>query len=71
MDAKFVKFRFKIVTRNNFIVDKLIISSVDLEGAQRKLEQMYRYCQVLECEPIEEYAQELSFDKVLDLVTRD
>ena len=43
------KFGFRIRTRVGLVVDKLMIHGRDHEEAQRKLRQMYRDCEILEC----------------------
>lgn len=43
------KYGFRIRTRVGLVVDKLMIHGRDHEDAQRKLRQMYRDCEILEC----------------------
>ncbi|MEW6164816.1 MAG: hypothetical protein AB1642_07115 [Pseudomonadota bacterium] len=45
----FTKFGFRIRTRVGVVVDNLLIHGRDADEAQRKLRQMYRDCEVLEC----------------------
>lgn len=42
------KYGFRIRTRTGMQVDNLMIHGRDLADARRKLEQMYRHCEVLE-----------------------
>ena len=66
------KYGFRIRTRIGLIVDRLMIHGRDEKDAQRKLRQMYRDCEILECichhgtvrTPV------ISFEKVAALVTR-
>jgi hypothetical protein len=44
-----VKYGFRIRTRGGLIVDNLLIHGRDKIDAERKLRQMYRHCQILEC----------------------
>ena len=44
-----VKFDFAIRTRDGQKIDSLIIGGVDQQNAERKLNQMYRYCEILSC----------------------
>lgn len=43
------KFGFRIRTRDGLLVENLMIHGRDAADAQRKLAQMYRHCEVLEC----------------------
>jgi hypothetical protein len=42
------RYGFRIRTRSGMQVDNLMIHGRDLAEAQRKLEQMYRHCEILE-----------------------
>lgn len=44
------KFHFSILARNRLRIDSIAIMGKDREDAERKLRQMYRYCEVLSCE---------------------
>ncbi|MFY9328041.1 MAG: hypothetical protein WAO76_08495 [Georgfuchsia sp.] len=43
------KYGFRIRTRAGLLLGKLMIHGRDYEEAQRKLRQMYRDCEILEC----------------------
>jgi hypothetical protein len=43
------KYGFRIRTRVGLVVDRLLIHGRDHDEAQRKLRQMYRDCEILEC----------------------
>ena len=43
------KYAFRIRTRDGLVVENLMIHGRDEADAQRKLSQMYRNCEVLEC----------------------
>jgi hypothetical protein len=45
------KFGFRIRTRTGLTLNHLQIHAADAGSARRKLEQMYPYCEVLECRP--------------------
>ncbi len=45
----FTKYGFRIRTRAGMTVDNLLIQGQDEFDARRKLHQMYRDCEVLEC----------------------
>lgn len=44
------KYDFSIRTRNGQHIDSVVILGRDQQDAERKLNQMYRYCEVLSCE---------------------
>lgn len=44
-----VRFDFAIRTRDGQKIDSLLIGGIDQQDAERKLSQMYRYCEVLSC----------------------
>lgn len=45
----FTKYGFRIRTRVGLVVDNLMIHGRDESDAQRKLQQMYLGCEILEC----------------------
>lgn len=45
----FAKYIFRIRTRQGLLVDNLTIHGRDAPDAERKLKQMYRDCEVIEC----------------------
>jgi len=49
--ATTTKYAFRIRTRDGLVVDHLMIHGRDVADAERKLTQMYRHCEVLECRP--------------------
>ncbi len=67
------KYGFRIRTRTGMQVDNLMIHGRDLADAQRKLEQMYRHCEILETKTVP-VARRLdasaSFEEVLALITK-
>ena len=66
-----VKFKFKILTRNQVVVDKLVIAAKDFDGAKIKLERMYPHCEIVEFQEDLSNANKASFDEILDLITKD
>ncbi|MCK9284271.1 MAG: hypothetical protein M0P39_08325 [Rhodocyclaceae bacterium] len=44
-----IKYGFRIRTRVGLVVDNLMIHGRDEAEAQRKLRQMYRDCEIIEC----------------------
>lgn len=45
-----MKFQFSILTQNRLKIDSISIMGKDREDAERKLRQMYRYCEVISCD---------------------
>jgi len=69
----FVKFGFRIRTRVGVIVDNLTIHGRDAAEAQRKLRQVYRDCEILECARIEDHPRghpaPSSYEDILGLIS--
>jgi hypothetical protein len=74
LPAKIItKYGFRIRTRSGMLVEHLMIHGRDQADAQRKLEQMYRHCQVLECKMVpvpHRMDPAASFEDVLSLVAK-
>jgi hypothetical protein len=66
------KYGFRIRTRVGLILDKLLIPGRDVEDAQRKLRQIYRDCEILECVCHQDgvATQMGGFEDVVSLITR-
>ncbi len=45
------KYAFSIRTRSGQFIERIAIAGKDREDAERKLNQMYRYCEIVSCEP--------------------
>lgn len=43
------KFDFSILTRDGQKVESVVITALDEATAERRLRQMYRYCEVVSC----------------------
>ncbi len=46
---QFIKYAFRIRTRQGVVVDNLMIHGCDEHDAQRKLRQVYHNCQIIDC----------------------
>lgn len=44
-----VKFDFCVQTKDGQRVESVVIAAADQESAERKLRQMYRYCEIIRC----------------------
>jgi hypothetical protein len=67
------KYGFRIRTRTGMRVDNLMIHGRDLADARRKLEQMYRHCEVLETKTVAMPGRidaSASFEDVLSLLSK-
>ena len=66
------KYAFRIRTRDGLGVSNLMIHGRDEEDAQRKLRQIYRDCEIVECVLHQGSARTppANFDDVLTLITR-
>ena len=68
-----IKYGFRIRTRVGLVVDKLMIHGRNHEDAQRKLRQMYRDCEILECTAHNGSVRtpaNTSYEDVLRMITR-
>lgn len=68
----FTKYGFRIRTRVGMTVDNLLIQGRDESEARRKLQQMYRDCEVLECVCQSGSARgpSTSYEEILGLLSR-
>lgn len=66
------KYEFSIRTRGGQRVDKITIQAQDRETAERRLQQMYMHCEILECkESSAELRQEsLDVEGIINLITK-
>jgi len=68
------KYGFRIRTRDGLLVENLMIHGRDAADAERKLTQMYRHCEVLECRAQGANgatpAQRATFEEVIALVSK-
>jgi hypothetical protein len=66
------KFGFKIRTRSGLVVDNLLIPGNDQADAERKLNQIYRHCEILESKQVQQHTREESMDMdgIISLISR-
>lgn len=72
-DKAMLKFDFSIRTRDGQKVDSLLIGGIDQQDAERKLNQMYRYCEILRCEAKEvggRQSDSTSVEDILSLISK-
>jgi hypothetical protein len=70
--VELTKFGFRIRTRSGSTVDNLVISGRDEADATRKLLQMYRDCQIVECiaQKNDSRMAGITFEDIADLISR-
>lgn len=44
------KYGFRIRTRNGLILDNLTVQACDRREAERRITQIYHYCEILDCQ---------------------
>ena len=67
-----IKFALRIRTRSGLPVDNLVIHARDRSEAERRIAQMYRHCEILECKevhaPVRE--DEMNFENIISMISR-
>ncbi|HLP99036.1 MAG TPA: hypothetical protein VK149_11365 [Sideroxyarcus sp.] len=69
-----LKFDFSIQTRDGQRIESIVIAGRDEADAERKLRQMYRYCEILSCnsKSAEEgkASQTMSIEDIITLISK-
>lgn len=68
-----LRFDFSIRTRDGQRIESLVIGGIDQQDAERKLSQMYRYCEILSCETKEggvKQTDSTSVEDILSLISK-
>lgn len=68
-----MRFDFSIRTRDGQRIESLLIGGIDQQDAERKLNQMYRYCEILRCETKEggvKQSDSTSVEDILSLISK-
>ena len=68
-----IKFGFKIKTRGGTVVDNLMIAARDRAEAERKVNQIYHHCEILDCHEKQPPLKEEAFDleRAINLITSE
>lgn len=68
-----IKFGFKIKTRSGTVVDNLMFAARDRADAERKVEQIYQRCEILECSELRQTVKEEGFDleSAINLINKE
>lgn len=68
------KYDFSILTRDGQKVDSIVIAANDETEAERKLRQMYHYCEVVSCHAKQaeesKSPQVMSMEDILSLISK-
>lgn len=68
------KYAFSIKTRSGQFIERIVIAGKDREDAERKLNQMYHYCEIVNCEEVRQPAaqrrHDATFDAALSMISR-
>ena len=67
-----MKFGFKIRTRSGLVVDNLLIPGKDQADAERKLNQIYRNCEILETKTVQQASareETMDIDGIISLIS--
>jgi hypothetical protein len=67
------KFSFRIRTRSGTPVENLMVQAVDRAEAERRIQQMYPYCDIVECRELTAMPRDegASLDSILSIISRD
>jgi hypothetical protein len=68
-----LKFGFKIKTRGGTVVDNLMIGAPNRAEAERKVNQIYHHCEVLDCHEVQPHLKEEGFDleRAINLIAKE
>jgi hypothetical protein len=64
-----MKFDFSIRTRDGQRIESLVIGGLDQQDAERKLNQMYRYCEIIRCETKDNGVKQCDSTSVEDILS--
>jgi len=64
-----VRYDFSIRTRDGQRIESLVIGGIDQKDAERKLNQMYRYCEILRCESKDAGIKQSDSNSVEDILS--
>ena len=67
------RYSFRIRTRSGTPVENLLIQAADQAQAERRLQQMYPYCEIVECRELTAMPRDESanLDTIISLISRD
>ncbi len=67
-----IKFAIRIRTRGGLPADNLVIQARDRNEAERRINQMYLHCEILECREIQSPVREedMNLENIISLISR-
>jgi DNA-directed RNA polymerase specialized sigma54-like protein len=67
------KYGFKIRTRGGMLVENLQVQAQDREEAERKINQIYHHCEIIECQEITPLLKKegLDLEDVVSLINKE
>jgi hypothetical protein len=67
-----IKFAIRIRTRGGLPVDNLVIHARDRHEAERRINQMYLHCEIVECRELQSPVREedMNFENIITLISR-
>lgn len=67
-----IKYSFKIRARTGMLVENLVVHGRDRFDAEKKLEQVYRNCDILECRELSApmASDGVDFESVLSMIVK-
>jgi hypothetical protein len=67
------KFSFRIRTRTGTPVENLMIQAHDQGQAEQRLQQMYPYCEIVDCRELTAMPRDeaASLDNIISMISRD
>jgi hypothetical protein len=67
-----IKYGFKIRTRGGMVVENLQVQARDRAEAERKINQIYHHCEILECQEVMPTLKKegLDLDDVISLINK-
>jgi len=68
-----VKFAFRIRTRSGTPVENLMVQAADQAQAERRIQQMYPHCDIIECREMPALLRDegASLDSIISRISRD
>jgi len=68
-----IKFGFKIKTRSGTVVDNLMFAARDRLEAERKVNQIYHQCEILDCHEVQQAAKEewVDLEGAINLINKE
>ena len=68
-----IKFALRIRTRSGLPVDNLVVHARDRGEAEKRINQMYLHCEILECRELQADIREedMDFENIITMISRN